>query len=188
MTIEEIKKAIENNQKVYWSHRGYEVIRDNFGEYFIKCLENNRCIRLTDISGQCLNGDESDFFTDNPKISPNTNYQRVLPRDLFNEAKLLKCLGRLFLMQANNQLNPNIRLEHDTSLNAGFTINQDQSDGSFFVSNISVYVNDVLFYHCANLNCKDAYPLILTCSKTDEEFYVFDDNGNLASEFSQNKD
>ncbi len=39
-------------------------------------------------------------------------YTRVIPRDLFNEAKLLKCIGRLVLLIHDGDHN-NISFEHD---------------------------------------------------------------------------
>lgn len=62
MTATEIKKAIDNGQKVYWSNSGYEVIKDNKAQYLIRCTSNNYCIGLTWQDGTTLNGKEDDFF------------------------------------------------------------------------------------------------------------------------------
>ena len=64
-----------------------------------------------------------------------TNYKRVTPRDLFNEAKLLKCIGRISLFILENQIK-GLNYEHTTDDNEGFTIVQDKSDGSISIWNI----------------------------------------------------
>lgn len=43
-----------------------------------------------------------------------SSYRRVLPRDLFNEAKLLKCLGQLSLMIHDGKCE--LRVEHSDEL------------------------------------------------------------------------
>ena len=62
MTLEEIKKAIEEGKRVHWSHSGYVVVKDNIGQYFIKCLSNNHCIGLTWLDGVTVNGKPEDFY------------------------------------------------------------------------------------------------------------------------------
>lgn len=65
-----------------------------------------------------------------------STYQRVLPRDLFNEAKLLKCLGQLSLLVYEGRLP--LLLQHDTEFSQGFLVAQDRSSGDIFVSNLTV--------------------------------------------------
>jgi hypothetical protein len=62
MNLEQIKKAIAEGKKVYWSSGLYEVIKDG-NQYLIKCSSNGHCIGLTWADGKTLNGKESDFFT-----------------------------------------------------------------------------------------------------------------------------
>jgi hypothetical protein len=62
MTLEEIKKAVESGKKVFWSHDGYEVIKDKIGQWLIVCHKNNHCIGLTYSDNTTLNGKEGDFF------------------------------------------------------------------------------------------------------------------------------
>lgn len=62
MNLQEIKQAIAEGKKVYWSDLSYQVIKAN-DEYLIKCNNNNHCIGLTWADGVTLNGKESDFFT-----------------------------------------------------------------------------------------------------------------------------
>jgi hypothetical protein len=61
MTLAEIKKAIENGEKVFWSNCEYEVIKDSIGEYLIK-HSNGHCIGLTWRDGVTLNGKEDEFY------------------------------------------------------------------------------------------------------------------------------
>jgi hypothetical protein len=62
MTLDQIKQAIENNERVFWSNLAYEVIRDSIGQYLIICNLNDWCIGLTWLDGVTMNGDESEFF------------------------------------------------------------------------------------------------------------------------------
>ena len=62
MTLEEIKKAVEEGKKVHWSHSGYAVICDKIGQWLIVCSSNNHCIGLTWLDGVTMNGKEEDFF------------------------------------------------------------------------------------------------------------------------------
>ncbi len=70
MNLQEIKAAIEQGKKVYWSNRGYEVIKDVFKDgtfqYLIAWNQGGRdenYIGLTWRDGVTLNGEEKDFFT-----------------------------------------------------------------------------------------------------------------------------
>ena len=62
MNLQEIKSALKNNQRVFWSNTSYEVIKDNIGQYLIKCHLNNTFIGLTWRDNVTMNGDEKDFF------------------------------------------------------------------------------------------------------------------------------
>jgi len=61
MNLQEIKKAIADGKKVYWSNTSYEVIKDKIDQYFIECT-NGSAIGLTWQDGTTLNGEEKDFF------------------------------------------------------------------------------------------------------------------------------
>jgi hypothetical protein len=66
MTITQIKQAVDNGMKVYWSNEGYEVIKDNIDQYLIHCNINDSYIGLHGLEGtkydNVLNGDEKDFY------------------------------------------------------------------------------------------------------------------------------
>lgn len=114
-------------------------------------------------------------------------YKRVLPRDLFNEAKLLKCLGA-FCIAAEEY--PAIQVDYtDTHCEcfdcgaqfAGFGVNQDPSDGSLYAEQVSVTING----HAINLstvyNSKGAYPMYATDGT--ETVEVFTGTGNFSEAF-----
>jgi hypothetical protein len=68
MTLQEIKQAIKDGKKVYWSNSLYEVVKDNIGQYLICCRLNDHCIGLTWRDGVTMNGKEEDFYiTEEPK-------------------------------------------------------------------------------------------------------------------------
>jgi hypothetical protein len=63
MKVEEIKSRIDEGHRVFWHNDSYEVIKDNIGQYLIKCHFNGSCIGLHGRqTPPVLNGDESDFY------------------------------------------------------------------------------------------------------------------------------
>lgn len=68
MNIERIKELVSQGTPVYWKNVGYEVVKDKFDQYFIKCLNNNHCTGLGTQSGELLEN-EADFF-----VMPQTGY------------------------------------------------------------------------------------------------------------------
>ena len=120
-------------------------------------------------------------------------YQRVIPRDLFNEAKLLKCLGQLSLFILDGidhsrwSVPEHLRLTHYTDVTEGFLIEQDESDGSLSCSNVrlTMYIQEIRL--SSPYNCKDAYPLQFAFHAGDEwiEGDVFNDDGNFSGEFQE---
>lgn len=122
-----------------------------------------------------------DARTGNQK--PNANpmsYQRVIPRDLFNEAKLLKCLGQLALVIHERQADP-LTLEHDDTEAPGFNVEQDLNDGALYCSNLGLFSRGRLIGLRSKYNSKDAFPLWFILD--DEEGRVFDDAGNMTEKF-----
>lgn len=63
MNLNEIKQAIEEGKTVYCQTETNVVIKQNNGDYLIKCTLNGHCIGLTWADGLTLNANESDFFT-----------------------------------------------------------------------------------------------------------------------------
>lgn len=111
------------------------------------------------------------------------SYTRVIPRDLFNEAKLLKCLGQLALLIHDGVKIPRgLSIEH-ADPTEGFRIEQDGSDGSLYCANLCVFCNGCAISLRTPLNSKDAYPLWFTVGE--EEGRVFNEDGTLSDEFRQ---
>lgn len=86
----------------------------------------------------------------------NTAYQRVIPRDLFNEANLLKCLGRLWIVTERYQPHK-IVIEHDGNR---FDVWQDD-DGDIGVHNIHIYIGGNQYRVVRPLNSRRSWPLYL---------------------------
>ena len=116
-------------------------------------------------------------------------YQRVIPRDLFNEAKLLKCLGRLVIVADAYAM---LTVTHDGE---PFDI-QQSVDGDLYCENVEVR------YRYGNLlenpttpaqtigvfnpiNSREDWPLLFE-DDGGEHRHVFrqdDPNGNLSEAF-----
>lgn len=62
MNLAEIKAAVDRGYKVFWGNKGYQVIKDNIGEYLIVYLPTGDAIGLTHRDGQTLNGQPEEFF------------------------------------------------------------------------------------------------------------------------------
>lgn len=107
------------------------------------------------------------------------SYQRVIPRDLFNEADLLKCLGRLYILTEGHI--PKVRILHTGN---AFNIVQDSCDGSIYCGNICVIIGSRIYDHFRPLNSRKPWPLWLRlrADPDAEDFRAFDDQGNLSDE------
>lgn len=62
MTIAEIKQAVDAGKTVNWANGLYEVRKDKIGQYLIVCTSDGYTIGLTNLAGDKLNGEESEFF------------------------------------------------------------------------------------------------------------------------------
>lgn len=98
---------------------------------------------------------------------------RVLPRDAFNDANLLKCIGKLTLLIEDGLID--LKYEYDGQ---PFDIQQDSSSGQTFVANIHFFLSDgTPIHHARNMNDRDPWPLWF---ETENDAYeVFDNNGNF---------
>ncbi len=110
-------------------------------------------------------------------------YQRVIPRDLFNEAMLLKCLGQMSLIIHNYEGSDKwgLTIEHDDSSYEGFSIDNERYSGDLSCDNITVCVAGESIKLSCGLNSREPYPLIF--DEGDHEGFVFDDNGEFTGEF-----
>jgi hypothetical protein len=105
-----------------------------------------------------------------------SNYYRVIPRDLFNEANLLKCYGQIYLNLERLNL-PGVELVHDDE---AFDIEQSCDDGSTFIVNVALMVRGFHAPLFRPLNSRDAWPLYMATDEDD--IAVFNDDGAFSEE------
>lgn len=104
-------------------------------------------------------------------------YRRVIPRDLFNEAKLLKCLGRLVLL---GDTLPGLQVRHNGE---AFDIHQSQYDGSIHVRNVCVSIHGRDYAHYTPLNSREGFPLWLQPEDDDaHDITALDEHGGASEE------
>lgn len=108
-----------------------------------------------------------------------SNYTRVIPRDFFNESKLLKCMGRLSIKILDFMLPVGIDISIEES-GEPFDIRLDDS-GYLYVINCPVSINDTIVTMKTNYNSKNNYPFY--CELDYEDTLVFDEEGNFTEEF-----
>lgn len=108
-----------------------------------------------------------------------SNYCRVIPRDLFNEANLLKCLGQLYIA-----LEASTTARFDVDDVPIFDIHQSSDDGSIYVANLPFSIKGHSYHLFRPLNSRNPWPLHLT-DHDDADFdtiKIFDDSGHLSPE------
>lgn len=106
------------------------------------------------------------------------SYNRVLPRDAFNEANFLKCIGilNLYILE---QSPPYFDCQFD---GGSFDINQNES-GDLYIKNLYFTVKDEKFGIIRPLNSRHAFPLVAIDPQTEEYIEIFKDCGNFTQEF-----
>ena len=111
------------------------------------------------------------------------SYVRVLPRDLFNEANLLKCLGQLWLLVDGKGPAAQFDVE---AVEDGFWIQQDPNDGSIYVANLPFSMGGRRAHLSRPLNSREPWPLYISFPDHPEIDVtpVFDDQGKLSHEFT----
>lgn len=112
------------------------------------------------------------------------SYSRVIPRDLFNEANLLKCYGQLALVLDSHQDHDALLV--DDHVDAGFQVEQNPDDGSIRLTNLPLHIGgrEVRLYR--PLNSREPWPLWVEASELDpnaEDFEVFDADGKPSPAF-----
>lgn len=106
-------------------------------------------------------------------------YIRVIPRDLFNESKLLKCLGKLVI---EAERHPEIAIEQIGGDRAGFDIRQNEADGGLWARNIHVSISGVHITVQTAYNSKQDWPLYAS-NPAGDVVSVFNHDGSLTCEF-----
>jgi hypothetical protein len=105
------------------------------------------------------------------------SYERVIPRDLFNEANLLKCYGRIEINLETAEAH-DVELKHDGN---AFDIQQDFGSGAIFVANLKLVVRGTVCRLHRPLNSREDWPLYFT-GENEEEISVFADDGAFSAE------
>lgn len=104
------------------------------------------------------------------------SYFRVIPRDLFNEANLLKCYGRIFInLETCGAVDAT--LEHDGE---AFDVVQDE-DGCLSIANVDFIIRGERQVLYRPLNSRAPWPLYLR-TPAEEEIAVFTDDGSFSAE------
>lgn len=103
----------------------------------------------------------------------NSDYIRVVPRDLFNEADLLKMLGKVVIFIMEEAKLP-WEYEHD---NQSFKIAQDESDGSIQCTNLKFFISGHEVKFTRPLNCRT--PWTLYAEYLGQTYQVFDSKGRV---------
>lgn len=113
------------------------------------------------------------------------SYNRVIPRDLFNEGNLLKCYGQIYLNLETMRVQA--ELVDDGSLDKGspFRITQDDADGSIEILNVYLRVRGKRCRLARPLNARRAFPLYCYESETSDEIDVFNDDGSFTADMVQ---
>lgn len=103
-------------------------------------------------------------------------HNRVIPRDFFNESKLLKCFGRLSLLILDNEIQ-NIAIKE-----SGEPFDIVTVDDGLTVLNYPVKIKGVYYLFSSKYNSKDAYNFRCIDSEWNET-NVFEQDGTLTEEF-----
>lgn len=111
-----------------------------------------------------------------------STYTRVLPRDLFNEGNLLKCLGRLWIILESERFENVLFLEESVDR---FDVAQDDSDGSLSVRNITLNVRGLPHRLWRPLNSREPWPLFVGTRNGEyhiDDILVLNNFGDLTDE------
>jgi hypothetical protein len=103
-------------------------------------------------------------------------YRRVVPRDFFNESKLLKCLGA-FMIEAERY--DHIKCESSCE---PFEIELNDS-AELSVTNYYFYCASIELRLFTPYNSKEPYPLYADVCDEVGPFSVFSDDGKFTTEF-----
>lgn len=109
------------------------------------------------------------------------SYHRVIPRDLFNEANLLKCLGHLYveLEKAGKHL-ARLYFKHPDR----FNVDQNPADGSISATNVHFLIAGKPYLLYRPLNSRRKWPLYAQLDRWDEPIEVFnEEDGTLTDHF-----
>jgi hypothetical protein len=110
------------------------------------------------------------------------SYTRVIPRDLFNEASLLKCYGALYIALDDWRGHRATWSNDDLP---SFDIVQNEDDGSITIENLTLIAGEHSYRLMRPLNSRQPWPLY--AERVDDPDFdpvaVFNDEGALTVDF-----
>ncbi len=106
------------------------------------------------------------------------NYTRVVPRDLFNEASLLKCYGQIYLNLERGRYEAELT---EPLIGEPFRVVQNDATGGITLANVHLIVRGERCALERPLNSRDPFPMYLTTSD-DGEISVFNDDGTFTED------
>jgi hypothetical protein len=106
------------------------------------------------------------------------DYTRVIPRDFFNEAKLLKCMGQLALKVLDRAAPQTLEIIDNGE---PFHICLMEC-GHLTVRNVLVLINDTPHVFKTTYNSKRNFPFLVD-TEDEGEIEVFDEQGDFTTEF-----
>lgn len=109
-------------------------------------------------------------------------YQRVLPRDAFNEGNLMTNIGRLWILLDEHRDHDASIVEEDVEQ---FDIRQNDATGGLTVTNLTFLVGGIRYYLERPLNSRDKWPLLVSEKDGDEDFEpveIFNDEGGFSAD------
>jgi hypothetical protein len=113
------------------------------------------------------------------------SYPRVIPRDLFNEANLLKCYGRLYINLEKGSFPDAEMVFLDESTDESFQVVQDDSSGGLTIANVKLVVRGEPIALMRPLNSREPWPLYAVNPQCNDEVEVFDDEGDFTPAMQQ---
>lgn len=112
------------------------------------------------------------------------DYRRVIPRDLFNEANLLKCYGQLWIHLNEHVQGSLAALDYTEGADGdAFDVRQNDMSGGLDIANIALTIDGIRWDLFRPLNSRYPWPLYCTDLNGETEVAVFDEDGNLSAEF-----
>lgn len=109
-------------------------------------------------------------------------YHRVAPRDIFNEANFMKCIGKLTLIMHDTGLE-GITFNQDDYAEFGLPMGLDEYTGGLVVHGMFVAHGKFLSIH-RPINSREPWPVFIEDDDGDS-IGIFTDDGELSEEFKQ---
>ncbi len=107
-------------------------------------------------------------------------YNRIAPRDMFNEANMLKCCGKMALLAIDFPCC--LTFDENQYTSDGLTLSTTE-DGDLYVVGHLFFLNDQPLLFTRPMNSRRAWPIVAIIA--DEYIDIFTDHGDFTDEFKQ---